>query len=73
MYSEFSREYYGVMYALPLSPPTTPSSSCKEMEVSEIGGEALNGEGITVTNSFTLFVFITGGPKCLVGLRELSK
>lgn len=33
------------MYALPMSPPSTPSSSCKEMEVSEIGLEMCNPKG----------------------------
>lgn len=42
------------MYALPLSPPSTPSSSSKEMEVSEIGDEMLNTEGFSLTNFFTL-------------------
>lgn len=49
------------MYVLPLSPPTTPSSSAKEIEVSEIRKELLNEGKVSITNIFTLFVFTSGG------------
>lgn len=35
------------MYVLPLSPPTTPLSSSKEIEVSEIRKELLNEEKVS--------------------------
>lgn len=35
-----------------MSPPSTPSSSFKDMEVSEIGEEILNTEGFSLTNFF---------------------
>ena len=49
------------MYVLPLSPPTTPSSSSKEIEVSEIRKELLNEKKVSITNIFTLFVVTSGG------------